>query len=350
MVSLHNLTEELKEILKWGAIAVGILLALYLLYQVGKVVKEIIAPTQPPPPTVAFGKLTPPDFPQRATQQEFTYSIETVTGNLPTFEDRIAVHKIIAPSPTLLSLKRAQEKAAGGGFETSPQAAGETEYQWADQQPPFRVLKLDIVTYNFTLSSAYLGNPLILSAQNLPNETGAIATAKSFLTNIGAFPSDLDEENTKTSLLAIEASQPTAASSFSNAQMIRIDFFQKLLNEIPIIYADPPNSSMWLIVAGGDRDGGQVVEGSFFHQNISDEQATYPIKTAEQAFKELIENKAIVVSYFGESERIGIKNMYLAYYMANTEQVYTWPVVIFEGDGGFVAYVTATTDEWIYKK
>ena len=36
-------------------------------------------------------------------------------------------------------------------------------------------------------------------------------------------------------------------------------------------------------------------------------------------------------------------------YLENKEQNFLMPVVVFEGDNGFIAYVSAVTDEWINK-
>ena len=42
-----------------------------------------------------------------------------------------------------------------------------------------------------------------------------------------------------------------------------------------------------------------------------------------------------------------IKKIYLAYYLSEQRQNYLMPIVIFEGNNNFYAYVQAVQDEWI---
>ncbi len=93
----------------------------------------------------------------------------------------------------------------------------------------------------------------------------------------------------------------------------------------------------------------QIVDGHFFHQNISTKFSTYPLKTADQAFSELKDQKAYIASYYGNNNNVSIKNVFLAFYMEDAPQDYLMPIIIFEGDNGFFAYVSAITDEWINK-
>ena len=57
--------------------------------------------------------------------------------------------------------------------------------------------------------------------------------------------------------------------------------------------------------------------------------------------------KAYIASYYGGSSNVSIKNIFLGYYIGATKQNYLMPIVIFEGERGFFAYVSAVRDEWI---
>ena len=103
---------------------------------------------------------------------------------------------------------------------------------------------------------------------------------------------------------------------------------------------------MYMILTGGRFDE-EVLEAKFDHFAIKDSSATYPIKTADEAFFELQGQKAYIASYFGEENTVHLKNVLLGYYMSETEAEYLMPIVIFEGDNGFFAYISAVTDEWI---
>ena len=104
MLTLNKATSLTKNIAKWSAIIVGSIILLLILVRVGKTLKEIIAPTPLPPPTVSFGKLPPIEFPKSSSVQQLNYSIDTVTGALPKFPDRTRVFKIERPNPDILAL------------------------------------------------------------------------------------------------------------------------------------------------------------------------------------------------------------------------------------------------------
>ena len=138
------------------------------------------------------------------------------------------------------------------------------------------------------------------------------------------------------------------ATSISNANVLRVDFFQADKNRLPIYYPKAITSTMTLFVENIQNQL-QIVNGHFFHQNISTQFSTYPLKTANQAFSELKEQKTYIASYSGSNNNVSIKNVFLAYYMEDSPQDYLMPIIIFEGDRGFVAYVSAIKDEWINK-
>ncbi|MCL5432856.1 MAG: hypothetical protein M1524_01950, partial [Patescibacteria group bacterium] len=75
--------------------------------------------------------------------------------------------------------------------------------------------------------------------------------------------------------------------------------------------------------------------------------ATYPIKTADESFSDLQRGDAYIVSYDGTDPNIKIKNVYLGYYLGDTEQDYLMPIVVFEGNDNFVAFISAIKNEWL---
>ena len=130
----------------------------------------------------------------------------------------------------------------------------------------------------------------------------------------------------------------------TNADLTR---FQNFDMDLPIMYPDPPYSTMNFLIGSGVAKS-ELVEANFSHQRINREpetQATYPLKTAEEAFNELKEGGGFLASYYGNESQILIKEVYLAYYLGVTPQEYLMPVVVFEGPNGFFAYVSAVNDE-----
>lgn len=349
MLTLHKVTQEVRMIAKWTTLAIAVITLIVFLTGLGKNIKEFFAPTPPPPPTVSFGKLPPLIFSQPATALSLTYSLNTISGELPVFADRASVYKIKKPQINLLALQNAKQKVEEVGFTLAETRISQTSYQWTNDSPPYRKLSLNIFSNNFTLSSNYLTSATVSAALNVPDEQGAIDEAKSFLSSLSSLPDDIDETKTKTALYSIQNAEPLPATSLSTTKVIRVDFSQKDIDKLPIVYPHPPFSTTYFLIASGVHQP-QVVEGAFLHKEKSNESATYPIKTSEQAFKELKEGGGFVASYNGQEKEIVIKDVYLAYYIDDKEdQEHLMPIVVFEGNNGFYGFVPAITNDWYSK-
>jgi hypothetical protein len=310
--------------------------------------KERLYPKTPPPPTVSFKKIPEIVFPNKTNQKNYTFSLDTVSGNLPVFPDRTKIYKMVSPLPDLLALQKAKNKVSSVGFNDTELAISDRTYQWGDPTNLNRTLTMDILTNDFGLSSSFMTDSVVQSAINLPNEQGAITSAQNFLSSMSIFPNDIDINKAKTLLFSIKNSTLNPATSLSNTQVIEVDFFQKDVDNLSIFYPNGVGSTMNVLVVGGQQQP-QIAQVSFFHQTISNESATYPIKTAAEAFSLLQQGLGYVASDFGSSTDIPIKNVFLGYYIGNKKQDYLEPVAIFEGDNGFFAYVPVIADEWVNK-
>ncbi len=101
----------------------------------------------------------------------------------------------------------------------------------------------------------------------------------------------------------------------------------------------------FLIVSGLSKP--EIAQVDFSHQEISDENATYPIITSGQAFDALKNGQAHIASYEGEGKDISIKEVFIGYYLGDIRQDYLAPVIIFKGTDNFIAYVPAISSQWI---
>ncbi len=346
MPTLSQAATETRIILKWGGVILAILIVIFLLFRGGGILRNALFPTPPAPPTVSFGKLPLIIFPSNVSDKNFNYSLGTVTGALPTFPDRIKVYKMTPIPPDLLALKKAIRKVSSVGFINPELPVSAKIYQWNDNDLLNRSLTMDIFSADFSLSSTFISDPIVQSAINFPDEAMAITTAQDFLSSMSSFPDDLDTNKTKTLLFSINNNTLTTATSVSNAQVIEVDFFQKDIDKLPIYYPKAVSSTMNVLVVGG-KDKSQVAQVNFSHQTVSDQSATYPIKTADDAYSLLKQGRGYIASYFGKATDISIKNVFLAYYIGDKKQNYLFPIAVFEGDNGFFAYVPVVTDEWI---
>ncbi len=214
---------------------------------------------------------------------------------------------------------------------------------------PFKRLIFDSLTNNYDLQSQFYADPTVLSAANLPTIPDAIAQAHEFFDTMQSFPKDIDPNKTTTQLLNVKAGSFYPASSLSTAQIIRVDFYQQDYNKLPIFYPNPPYSGISAIIASGKDQSVQIVEAHRNWQQITDQSGTYPLKTTAQAFDELQKGKAYIAAYTGTSTTIQINNVLMGYYVGPSQQKYLMPIIVFQGNDGFYAYVSAVTDAWIGK-
>lgn len=338
MPTLAEVTSETRTILKWGGLVLGLLILGFIAF---RIYSAFFAPETPP--TVAFGKISL-EFPISQAAEPLSYTLDTVTGQLPTLPSQTKVYALEKKEPDLLSLARATDRAVSAGFETEPTSLSESVYQWEDPGPPTRTLTMNIFSNNFNMLSSYLSDSQTLSFSTAA-ETSAVLAAKEFLETLSLLPGDLSEEKTKTRLFSISNFTLVPATSISNAQVIQVSLYQKDINELPIYYSDPGVSPMNFLVAEIGNET-MVVEANFTYKKVLENFGTYPLKTAEEAFSDLKNGDAYVSVY--ADENILIKSVRLGYFIGDREQNHLVPVVVFEGDN-FQAFVLAIRDEWVNK-
>lgn len=349
MFTLSDASTDVKKILISLSLIVGAIVAIFILFKAILIVKEIIFPSPPPAPTILFGKLQPQVFPKNVTDKTFTYTVNTLSGNLPTFPNQAKIYRTKQPAPDLLAVKKYDEKAQAVKFRSGYTSLSDKIFQWNSTGDPASIdktLRINIVNGDFTVTSNYLAYKSITSPKNVPTPDDATKLAQDFLTNMNVLTDDFDLTKTTTNLYTFSNGSLIPATSLSNTQIIEVNFFQKDIDKLPVFYEKPQSSNIRVLVAGGDY-GPQVVEVDFNHQAISDVFSTYPIKTSAQAFSDLKNNKSYIGSYTGTASGINITDVSLGYYFSNTSQDFIMPVFIFTGDNGFTAYVPAVTDEWI---
>jgi hypothetical protein len=99
-----------------------------------------------------------------------------------------------------------------------------------------------------------------------------------------------------------------------------------------------PDANVWFILAGGK----QILAAEYHYYPVEETKSgTYPTKTADTAWEELKDGKGYVVNLGDNSEKVAIRKVYLAYYDAGQYVSHYQPVVVFEGDNNFFAYVPA---------
>ncbi len=383
-MTLHDTTEFSKKAGIAISIGLGVILIIVIFVKIGKFINTALNPPRIAQPNEAFGKIPPIEFGKSTVKGEFTYSLNTVNGSLPdNFPDRLVVYQMIVPQPNLLNLDNAKKIIANLGITDQlgnplPEIPrGGPNYEWDEQNGFQRKIIFNIINDSFTMSSTYLTSLTVLNAQFLGDQNVAVSTVQDFLGNLGTFPTDIDldltqnpnpdiDYTTTPQLFSILSGQLNPTTSLSNTQIIRVDLYQKEVDysltaglnqdlshfnnfdeKMPIMYPHPPYSTMNFLIGSGDNSPA-VVSAMYNHQvaNLQpDKQATYPIKTAQAAFDDLKKGNGYIAAYNGSDSQILISKVYLAYFIGESQQDYLEPIVVFEGQNGFFAYVPAVTNE-----
>jgi len=346
MTSLHRVTEVTKKLLLGLGIGISLIIIIAFIVQV---IKSSLPPPPPPPPTVSFGQLSSIPFPDNTLNKGFTYTVNTLTGQFPAFGDRAMVYKLDKPVISLLSLQQTTDIVKQNGFSDPPTKISDTLYQWQQTNAPQPKIMYNIVTqgFHYSLNTNYLTDSDVLAANNLPDQVNAINDVRNFFASFNADLSDIDMTKTQTTLFSIQGNTLVPASSYSHANVIQVDFFQNDLNKLPIYYVHYPHSIINAFISSVSTPN-QVAEAYYAHQKIIlDQNATYPIKTTDEAFQELKNNKGFIANYDGTKTNITITNVLFAYYMGINQQDYLMPVIVFQGNNNFYAYVSAIKNDWV---
>ena len=334
MVTLSSINKEVGKIIKIAGVFIVFLLIAFTLIRLA----TIFIPKAPEKPQKAFGKLPQPDFLASQINDKFKFNIDTISGNLPNLPVIARVYKISNPAPNLLALKNFEDSAMNLGFKNRTKVSN-IYYRWSSEEPVSRILTLNIQSGDFVITSGILKDPNYTSAPLTIGEE-ITAEASNFLDSLGVLPDDIDNTKTKIDLLSLTSGTLVKATSISRANYLKIQFSQKDMNNMPIVYDQDSPMSLIITLPQGSPI---VVGANYSHQEVSHDSSTYPLKTSQEAFDELSNNKAYIL-FAPATDSVSVKKVYLAYYIPKTKASYLLPVVVFEGEG-FLAYVPGVKDE-----
>ncbi len=349
MATLTETAYYARKIIKYGSIAVVVLLILRGAFLAFRTYWKRAHPPPPPPPTVAFGKLPKLKFPERNNLPKLTYKVETISGKLPNLSSQAKVFFVPQPSSNLLAWDNTKAWARQLGFSREPQAIDRFEYRFTSDTTPSTTLEVHVLSKNFRLYYDWKSDLEILSQGSPPQEKEAIALARGFLQGANALPDDLTKGSAEVIYLKYKDGSLTKALFFSEANFAKVNLFRQDLDNLKILPANPKDANISVTLGPTASRNRGIIEVRYIHAPISQANfATYPLKEVNVAWSELIEGKAFIASLGNNPEgKITIRNAYLAYYDSEEGQNFLQPVVVFEGDNDFYAYVPAITDTWL---
>ena len=345
MASLTQTAITTRKIVRYGIFFIIFLIVGRIILGLAVSLIQKVFPTPPPAPTVAFNKLPTLPFPQRTDIPALSFTVQTPQGSLPTFATQAKVYYMPQSHSDLLALDNARQKASGLGFNDNPTQITPTLYKFTNITTP-STLEMNIVTGTFSVGYNLNSDSSPLNQRPPTPEIGA-SEARNFLSQASLLPDDLVGPTTQ-EYLKVQNKQLVSAIALSEANLIRINLFRKDYDKLPSLTPTPDEANVWLIISGSQDQGKKIIGAQFYYYPVDETQSsTYPIKTSTQALKDLQAGKGYIANLGSNtSGKITIRRVYLAYYDAGTPTQFYQPIVVFEGDNGFVAYVPAVTSQY----
>lgn len=347
MATLTETTFYTRKLIKYGTFILIGLLGGKLLLDISLTMWRKLHPPPPPPPTVSFGKLPKIEFPEKEKISGLEFQLETPTGTLPEFPDRAKVYFMPYLRPNLLALDRAKKQAALMGFRTEPKAISEKIYKWTKVNDGIFSLEMDIFSGSFIFSYDWQNDQTILLGKNLPGKEEAKREGQNFLKKAQILEKDLLEGRMGVFYFKPVGGKLVPAVSPSEASFAKVEMFRKNIDELPVLTPDPGKGIVSILISGSREYEKKVVrvESNYFPVKY-DSWGTYPIKTSAAAWQELKAGKGFIARWDGSGNKVIIRRVYLAYFDSPKPQEFLQPIIVFEGDNNFFAYVPAVTPEW----
>ncbi len=345
-MSLTQVAYTSRNVIKYGGI--GLVGFLFFYWGMGIAIKAY--QTAHPPyvaPTVRYGVIDKVFFPEKEFQKK-EFVAELPNDSFPNYKDQANVYFIYRSKSIIGALDDGKKTAAMMNFVSEPKETGIGIYVFDDNNTG-RSLTMNVLQSSFKMSYPYLTDQLLLNPEQMPNKEQAISTAVDFLEQAGKLSPDLEEGEQKVSYWKINFDGLVEVIALSEANIIRVDFFRKkLVEDFQVVAVEVGRAPVSVLVSGSSVAAKRVVEVNYQHVNVDTSEAsssTYPIITSKEAFDNLNMGNYWPASDTSTSS-VTIRKIYLAYFEPVNLTQFMQPIYVFEGDGGFVAYVRAIKDTY----
>lgn len=348
-MTLTELSFYSRRMMPFGVIGVLLLFIFFYVFQI----LMTIGPGTTGPAQVAlepvFKEIPPPDFGIASPSGEFKFTLDTIDGR-PVQASSAAYVNFMPPTSTRFGyIDKIYLMAKTLGFDTDVvkhKLQKETEAVFDDGK---QKLTVDITNFNFTYKYDVPADDPIFTDVRVPDSTEAVNTASDFLKTIDRYPEELAKG--KSNLIYLNFNPGTKELSVVqkpvDANMVEVDFYRPDIQSYPIVSPSYFNSQNYVVIVYNQKDFKIIRSQVHFYEKSDEQVGIYPIKTGDQAWKELQEGKGSVVVAPSNTKDITIKQMFLGYYDPDSYQPYLEPVYVFLGEGNFAAYVPAIDKSYI---
>lgn len=298
------------------------------------------------PPNMRFKILPAMVFPNKEFEPK-KFTLELADDAFPEFSDQMRVYFISRPKSVILALEEDKMIASNFGFKNEPVEIRSGVYEFKNPALS-QTLTMNVLEGVFSIKYPYENDQMLLDTGAVPSKEQAMSIAKSYLSKAKKMPTDLEMGDKKISFWKIDASGLKLVNAQSEANLVRVDFFRtKFEDKYKMLSTEADRATVSILVSGSTVSEKKVVEVNYRYADVDRELfGTYPIKTADDAWKELASGKYWPVNDVGP-ESLTIRKVSLAYFEPVSLTNFLEPIYVFEGDNNFVAYVPAIIDKWV---
>lgn len=359
MTSLTDAAAFAKKASIWVLIGVATIGALFIIFTIGKAVKNALIPQKPLPATVAFGKLPKLELDSGIKAgRQINFKVETISAELPTLTSHAKVFRITSVESTFGAIERVKIAVSKVGFTKDPAKIEGNILQFIDPRDTRRIITVDALSNNFDLTSDFLNNQKIISSKPRSVDE-AINESREFIKDLGIESGDFQKENAQTKLIRISDGRLVEATSLSSANLVLVNFYREEIDKLPILSLLEEEAPLQVLVASTGIVAAQSSRVPISFHIFS----TYPLKGTLRAFEDLKMGKGVFnkagdsrvpfekTVATGEARLLlksdfQIRDVSLGYVETQNLQEYLQPVYIFKSDDNLFGYVAAVDDAW----
>lgn len=289
-----------------------------------------------------FGKIGPPEIPQSTTSAGLKFTLDTIEGVPVTATETAKVFFLPQFNPRFGYSEKIYLIAKSFGFDTTV-----IKHKLVDKLATFideeKTLKIDISNFNFKFDRKVDSELFFSSQLTIPSKPEIENKATDFLKKIGRYPDELGKGTTNVIYLKYNPNNQNFVNveKQDRAQLVEVDFYRPNIDDLSMVTPKFFNSQNYVIMLFEGSDYKVIKSQIAFFEKSEEQVGIYPIKSGDQAWSELNNDKGIVVAGTEGQKNIVIKSMKLGYFDPDIYQNYLQPVYVFLGEGDFVGYVPA---------
>jgi len=331
-MSLSEAAVYVKKFLRYFVIALGGLGVVWALVWVG--INFLPNLLGGPKADYAFGVMPKPTIPQNTTSKGVNFVLDTVDGKFPNLPKILAAYQSAPLSPDIMGPIRSTQLAANFGFANGPAVLDSQTYRFTDQRKVAQSIVLNIGTQNFSVAADYAkanfsGPAPNNAAQDLIDQT------RSFLRTHSILPDEMSNSKATVTYWRIDGNSSVKVGSIDAANFARVDFFRNDVNSYPIVGPLKDQGQIYVGVKSNALDSNGITEMHYtFWQYSTDKKGFYPLLPVDQAFQNLQNGQASLISPTTVNFKdVRVNKITLAYYQDDNYEPYLEPIYLFDGFG-----------------